>query len=63
MDVSTAYDSPFLGATFLWGEDFHPNHTRKVNYVMDVNLTMFWDKFTLAMSETRTCVNGKVTKC
>jgi len=63
MDVSTAYDSPFLGATFLWGEDFHPNHTRKVNYVMDVNVTMFWDKFTLAMSNVPTCVDGKVTKC
>jgi hypothetical protein len=60
MDVSTAYDSPFYGGTYVWGDDFAPPHTRKVNYVMSVNVTMFMEKFTEAMSHPPTCKNGAV---
>ena len=61
MDVSTAYDSPFYGGTYLWGNDFAPIHTRKVNYVLAINDTMFWEKFDLALSKPPTCVQGKVS--
>ncbi len=45
MEVSTAYDSPFYGGTYLWGNDFAPIYTRKVNYVLAINDTMFFEKF------------------
>lgn len=61
MDVSTAYDSPFLGSTFLWGADFAPSHTRTVNYVLSVDETLFWEKFDVAMAGVPTCKHGKVT--
>jgi hypothetical protein len=43
MDISTAYDSPFYGVTYVWGDDFAPPHTKKVKYVMSVNVTMFME--------------------
>lgn len=58
MDVSTAYDSPFYGGTFLWGSDFAPSHARKVNYVMGLNTTIFWDKLSETLSNPKQCVDG-----
>lgn len=60
MDVSTAYDSPFLGGTYVWGSDFAPSHTRKVNFVTALNDTMFWERFNASVSFPPTCVGGKV---
>jgi inosine-uridine nucleoside N-ribohydrolase len=60
MDVSTAYDSPFYGGTYVWGDDFKPAHTRKVNYVLSINETMFFEKFNASMSHPPTCKNGAV---
>lgn len=60
MDVSTAYDSPFYGGTYVWGDDFKPAHTRKVNYVLSVNSSLFIEKVTEAMSFPPTCKDGAV---
>lgn len=59
LDVSTAFDSPFYGGTYLWGEDFHPAHTRKVNYVQSLNVNLFWEILTQTLSNPMQCVNGK----
>jgi len=58
MDVSTAYDSPFLGSTFLWGDDFHPSHVRKVNWVQTLDVPLFWEIMTQTLSNPKQCVNG-----
>ncbi|EPT04460.1 hypothetical protein FOMPIDRAFT_82246 [Fomitopsis schrenkii] len=58
MDVSTAYDSPFYGGTYLWGSDFAPSHTRKVNYVTGLNTTIFWNKLIETLSNPKQCVDG-----
>ncbi|KAH9832322.1 Inosine/uridine-preferring nucleoside hydrolase domain-containing protein [Rhodofomes roseus] len=58
MDVSTAYDSPFYGGTYLWGSDFAPSHARKVNYVTGLNTTVFWDKLMGTLSNPKQCVAG-----
>jgi len=60
MDVSTAYDSPFYGGTYLWGDDFKPAHTRKVNYVLEIDKDNFFEKLDLALSNPPTCVDGRV---
>jgi inosine-uridine nucleoside N-ribohydrolase len=60
MDVSTAFDSPFYGGTYLWGNDFKPAHTRKVNYVLEIDKVNFFKKLDLALSNPPTCVNGQV---
>ena len=58
MDVSTAYDSPFYGGTYLWGSDFAPSHARKVNYVTGLNTTLFWEKLIETLSNPKQCVDG-----
>jgi inosine-uridine nucleoside N-ribohydrolase len=60
MDVSTAYDSPFYGGTYLWGNDFKPAHTRKVNFVLEVDNDALFKKLDLALSYPPTCVDGAV---
>jgi inosine-uridine nucleoside N-ribohydrolase len=60
MDVSTAYDSPFYGGTYLWGDDFKPAHTRKVNYVLEIDKDNFFEKLDLALSNPPACVDGRV---
>jgi len=59
LDVSTAFDSPFYGSAYLWGEDFHPAHTRKVNYVQSLNVSLFWEILTQTLSNPMQCVNSK----
>jgi len=58
MDVSTAYDSPFYGGTYLWGSDFAPSHTRAVNYVQSLNVPLFWEILYQTLSKPKQCVNG-----
>jgi len=60
MDVSTAFDSPFYGGTHLWGNDFKPAHTRKVNYVLGIDKDLFFEKLDLALSNPPVCVDGQV---
>ena len=43
MDVDIVFDSPDLARTHLWSEQFAPNHTREVNYVLGVNQTAFFE--------------------
>jgi len=58
MDVSTAYDSPFYGGTYLWGSDFAPSHTRVVNYVQSLNVPLFWEILYQTLSKPKQCVDG-----
>ena len=60
MDVSTAYDSPFYGRTYIWGDDFKPAHTRKVNYVLELDKDKYFEKLDLALGYPPTCVDGAV---
>jgi hypothetical protein len=59
-DVRTAYNSPFYGGTYVWGGDFGPAHARRVNYVLGVKETLFFEKLDFAMSTSPTCKNGAV---
>jgi inosine-uridine nucleoside N-ribohydrolase len=60
MDVSTSYDSPFYGGTYIWGDDFKPAHTRKVNYVLELDKDKYFEKLDLALGYSPTCVDGAV---
>lgn len=59
MDVSTAFDSPFYGGTYLWGSDFAPKHTRVVNWVQTLDVSLFWEILTQTLMRPKQCVNGK----
>ena len=63
MDVSTAYDSPFYGGTYLWGADFAPSHVRLVNYVQTLDVPLFWDILTQTLENPKQCVNGVPQHC
>ena len=55
MDVNTAYDSPDLGRTHLWSEEFKPNHTRSVHYVTKIDQGAFFQKVESVLAKPGTC--------
>ena len=56
MDVNTAYDSPDLGRTHLWSEQFAPLHTRPVNYIFGIDQAAFFAHLESTLASPKSCI-------
>ena len=55
MDVNTAYNCPDYGRTHLWSKEFAPNHTRSVNFVLEIDQPKFFLRMEQVLASPKTC--------
>ena len=55
MDVNTAYNCPDYGRTHLWSKEFAPNHTRSVNFVLEIDQPKFFSQMEQVLASPKAC--------
>ncbi|KAG6991169.1 hypothetical protein G7Y79_00055g089450 [Physcia stellaris] len=61
MDVNTAYNSPDYGRTHLWSKEFAPNHTRSVNFVLEIDQPKFFSRMEKVLASPKSCNQSSTT--
>ena len=61
MDVNTAYNSPDYGRTHLWSKEFAPNHTRSVNFVLEIDQPKFFSRMEQVLASPKSCNQSSTT--